>query len=215
MSLEPEQLFDVLTRFGLGKPSTSGFPGESAGLLSHHSNWRPISQATLAYGYGLSMTPLQLAQAYAIIAMGGLQRPVSLIRVEEPPIPRRVLRADVARDVLVMLETVVAPDGTGNAARVANYRVAGKTGTARKIAPGGYADNRFTAVFAGIAPASEPRLAVVVVIDDPRAGEYYGGIVAAPVFSAVAQGALRILAVAPDDFRPAAEATATLAARAP
>lgn len=213
MSLEPEQLYDVLTRFGLGRPSASGFPGEAGGLLSHHSNWRPISQATLAYGYGLSMTPLQLTQAYAIVAAGGLQRPVSLIRVEEPPIPRRVLREDVSQQVLAMLESVVGPAGTGAAANVANYRVAGKTGTARKIAPGGYADNRFVAVFAGLAPASAPRLAAVVVVDDPRAGEYYGGTVAAPVFSAVMEGALRILAVAPDNF-VIAESPTTLAATA-
>lgn len=211
MSLEPEQLYEVLTRFGLGRPSASGFPGEAGGLLSHHSNWRPISQATLAYGYGLSMTPLQLAQAYAIVGAGGLQRPVSLIRVEEPPIPRRVIREAVAQQVLAMLETVVGPAGTGAAANVANYRVAGKTGTARKIAPGGYADNRFVAVFAGLAPASAPRLAAVVVVDDPRAGEYYGGTVAAPVFSEVMEGALRILAVAPDNF-VVREGSTTLAA---
>lgn len=213
MSLEPEQLYDVLTRFGLGKPSASGFPGESAGLLSHYSNWRPISQATLAYGYGLSMTPLQLVQTYAIIGSGGLRRPVSLIRVDEPPIPRRVIREDVAQAVLAMLETVVGPGGTGAAANVRNYRVAGKTGTARKIAPGGYADNRFVAVFAGVAPASNPRLAAVVVVDDPRAGEYYGGAVSAPVFADIMEGALRILAVPPDDFHVDENRT-TLAARA-
>jgi cell division protein FtsI (penicillin-binding protein 3) len=212
MSLDPEQLYEVLIRFGLGKPSASGFPGESAGLLSHYSNWRPISQATLAYGYGLSMTPLQLAQAYAIIGAGGLQRPVSLIRVEAAPIPRRVIGADVAAEVLTMLESVVGPGGTGAAASVRNYRVAGKTGTARKIAPGGYADNRFVAVFAGLAPASNPRLAAVVVVDDPRAGEYYGGIVSAPVFAEVMEGALRVLAVPPDNF--VAEQPSTLTARA-
>lgn len=213
MSLDPEQLYDVLTRFGLGKPSASGFPGESAGLLSHYSNWRPISQATLAYGYGLSMTPLQLAQAYAIIGADGLQRPVSLIRVEQDPIPRRVIRADVARQVLGMLETVVGPQGTGGAANVRNYRVAGKTGTARKIAPGGYADNRFVAVFGGLAPASAPRLAAVVIVDDPRAGEYYGGTVSAPVFAEIMEGALRILAVPPDNFI-LEESPKTLTARA-
>jgi len=213
MSLEPEQLYDVLTRFGLGRPSASGFPGEAGGLLSHYSNWRPISQATLAYGYGLSMTPLQMAQAYAILADGGLQRPVSLIRVDEPPIPRRVIREDVAQQVLAMLEIAVGPGGTGAASNIANYRVAGKTGTARKIAPGGYAENRFVAVFAGLAPASAPRLATVVVVDDPRAGDYYGGAVAAPVFSEVMEGALRILAVAPDNFI-SGDTRTTLTARA-
>ena len=215
MSLEPEQLFDVLSRFGLGRPSASGYPGESGGLLSHYSNWRPISQATLAYGYGLSMTSLQLAQAYAVIGTGGLHRPVSLIRVSEAPIPRRVISAATSTAVLVMLEDVVGPQGTGLQAAVSGYRIAGKTGTARKFAPGGYAEDRYTAVFAGIAPVSNPRLAVVVVIDDPSAGEYYGGAVAAPVFSEVAAGALRILAVPPDNLplRSRAETT-TIAANA-
>ncbi len=214
MSLEADQLYDILTRFGIGRPSASGFPGESAGLLSHHANWRPISQATIAYGYGLSMTPLQLAQAYAILGAGGLQRPISLLRVDEAPIPRRVISESAALDVLAMLETVVEPGGTGSQAAVLNYRVAGKTGTARKIAPGGYADDRYTAVFAGIAPASAPRLAAVVVVDDPRGGEYYGGTVAAPVFAAVMEGALRVMAIAPDQFEDRERAT-TLAASAP
>lgn len=214
MSLEADQLYDILTRFGIGRPSASGFPGESAGLLSHHANWRPISQATIAYGYGLSMTPLQLAQAYAILGSGGLQRPVSLLRVDEAPIPRRVISEAAALDVLAMLETVVEPGGTGGQAAVLNYRVAGKTGTARKIAPGGYADDRYTAVFAGIAPASAPRLAAVVVVDDPRAGEYYGGTVAAPVFAAVMEGALRVMSIAPDQFEDRERST-TLAASAP
>ena len=212
MSLDAEQLYDVLARFGLGKPSASGFPGESAGLLSHHSNWRPISQATLAYGYGLSLTPLQLAQAYAILGAGGVMRPVSLLRVSEAPIPRRVIAPEHAAAVLEMLEAVVAPDGTGRLAGVPGYRIAGKTGTARKFAPGGYAEDRYTAVFAGLAPASRPRLAVVVVVDDPGAGDYYGGIVAAPVFARVVDGALRILAVPPDDFAPHRRADVTLAA---
>jgi cell division protein FtsI (penicillin-binding protein 3) len=203
MSLEPELLYEVLSRFGLGRLSASEFPGESAGLLSHYSNWRPISQATLAYGYGLSLTPLQLAQAYAVLGAGGVLRPVSLLRVTEAPIPRRVIEPEHAAAVLAMLETVVAPDGTGRLASVPGYRIAGKTGTSRKFAPGGYAEDSYTAVFAGIAPASRPRLAVVVIVDDPSAGEYYGGKVAAPVFAEVVNGALRILAVPPDDFNPA------------
>ena len=201
MSLQPESLYSVLSGLGLGRLSASGFPGESAGLLSHYSNWRPISQATLAYGYGLSVTPLQLAQAYAIIAAGGLHRPVSLLRIDQTPIARRIISEDTAGAVLKMLEAVVSSDeGTGKRAAVPGYRVAGKTGTVRKFAPGGYADNRYTALFAGIAPVSDPRLAIVVVVDDPRGGEYYGGHVAAPVFSTIAQGALRILAIPPDNF---------------
>jgi len=201
MSLPSDSLYAVLSGFGLGRLSASGFPGESAGLLSHHSNWRPISQATLAFGYGLSVTPLQLAQAYAIIAADGLHRPVSLLRIDRPPIVRRVISEDTARDVLAMLEAVVTSgEGTGKRAAVPGYRVAGKTGTARKVVSGGYSEDHHTALFAGIAPVSRPRLAIVVVVDDPSNGEYYGGELAAPVFSNIAQGALRILAVPPDNF---------------
>jgi cell division protein FtsI (penicillin-binding protein 3) len=214
MSLQPESLYSVLSGFGFGRLSASGFPGESAGILSHHSNWRPISQATLAYGYGLSVTPLQLAQAYSIIAAGGLHRPVSLLRADQTPIARRVISEDTASAVLSMLEAVVGSDeGTGKRAAVPGYRVAGKTGTVRKFTPGGYADDRYTALFAGIAPVSKPRIAIVVVVDDPRGGEYYGGHVAAPVFSKIAQGALRILAVPPDNFpRPGSLGTRLAAA---
>jgi cell division protein FtsI (penicillin-binding protein 3) len=214
MSLPAETLYDVLSGFGLGRPSGSGFPGESAGLLSHYSNWRPISQATLAYGYGLSLTPLQLAQAYGIIAAGGLHHPVSLIRLDQEPIARRVIKVDTAGAVMSMLEAVVGEGGTGQRATVAGYRVAGKTGTVKKFAPGGYSEDRYIAVFSGIAPATRPRLAVVVVIDDPSNGEYYGGVLAAPVFSRVVEGALRILAIPPDNFaRPSA--TTKLAASRP
>jgi cell division protein FtsI (penicillin-binding protein 3) len=201
MSLPSEQLWTVLTRFGLGRVTASGFPGESAGLLSHYENWRPIAKATLAYGYGLSVTPLQLAQAYAALGAGGVLRPVSLLRIDSPPIGRKVVSADSAKAVVAMLEQVITPEGTGIRAAVPGYRVAGKTGTARKFAIGGYSEDRYTAVFAGLAPASRPRLAVVVVVDEPRAGAYYGGEVAAPVFSKVVEGAMRILAIPPDDVR--------------
>ncbi len=198
MSLEPQQLWESLSRFGVGRPSASGFPGESAGLLSHYVNWRPISQATLAFGYGLSMTALQLGQAYAVLGSGGLHRPVSLIRLERPPIARRVTTAPTARTTLGMLEMVVAEGGTGTRAAVTGYRIGGKTGTARKTGVGGYDENRHTAVFAGIAPLSAPRIATVVVIDEPSGEEYYGGEVAAPVFSEIVAATLRVLAIAPD-----------------
>jgi len=213
MSLPAETLYNVLSGFGLGRLSGSGFPGESAGLLSHYSNWRPISQATLAYGYGLSLTPLQLAQAYATIASGGLQHPVSLLRLEQTPIARRVIKAQTAGAVMSMLEAVVSDKGTGRRAMVAGYRVAGKTGTVKKFAPGGYAEDRYIALFSGIAPATRPRLAVVVVIDDPSNGEYYGGVVAAPVFSNVVEGALRILAIPPDNFMRPSGTTKLVASR--
>ncbi len=216
MSLEPEQLHAVLSGFGVGRLSATGFPGESAGLLPRHENWRPISQATLAYGYGVSMTPLQLAQAYAVLASGGLSRPVSLLRVEQPPIARRVISAGTAHAVVQMLEAVIAPGGTGLRAAVSGYRVAGKTGTARKLTATGYADDRYTAVFAGVLPASRPRLSIVVIVDDPRGRSYYGGDVAAPVFASIAAGAMRLLAVPPDAAVPApAEQRRTLAANLP
>jgi cell division protein FtsI (penicillin-binding protein 3) len=202
LSMESEDLWSVLSDFGLGRPSSSGFPGESAGVMSHYRNWRPIGQATLAYGYGISVTPLQLAQAYAVIASEGLQRPVSLLRLDSPPIPRRIISAATANSVLGMMEQVVSEEGTGMAAAVPNYRVAGKTGTTRKFTSGGYSADRYTAVFAGVAPVSNPRLAVVVVIDEPDGVSYYGGKVAAPVFSRIVADAVRILAIPPDAIRP-------------
>ncbi len=198
LKLDKEMLWNTLSHFGAGRLTSSGYPGESAGMLPPFQGWRPIGQATMAFGYGLSMTPLQLAQAYSVLAGDGLYRPVSLVRVEKPPIARRVVSPETARRVIAMLEHVVSEGGTGLKATVTGYRVAGKTGTARKSGAGGYSDDRHTAVFAGIVPATAPRLVIVVVVDEPQGGVYYGGDVAAPVFSAVAAGALRILAVPPD-----------------
>jgi cell division protein FtsI (penicillin-binding protein 3) len=216
MKLDKEMLWNTLSRFGAGRLTSSGYPGESAGMLPPFQGWRPIGQATMAFGYGLSMTPLQLAQAYSVLAGDGLHRPVSLVRVEKPPIARRVVSPETARNVINMLEQVVSEEGTGLKATVTGYRVAGKTGTARKSSAGGYADNRHTAVFAGLVPATAPRLVIVVVVDEPQGGVYYGGDVAAPVFSAIASGALRILAVPPDDVDAAASRPPTrLAASVP
>ena len=198
LSLEPKSIWGTLDRLGFGQVTASGFPGESAGLLSNYSHWRPISIATLAYGYGLSVTPLQLAQAYATVGAYGLRRPASLLRVDEPVAGERVLDPAVCRSLLGLLEAVVAPEGTGVRAQVAGYRVAGKTGTAWKSLAGTYSKDDYVAVFGGVAPATHPRLAAVVVIDEPSAGKYYGGDVAAPVFSAVMGGALRLMGVAPD-----------------
>ncbi|CAN5280025.1 peptidoglycan D,D-transpeptidase FtsI [soil metagenome] len=215
LSLHPEYLYAVLARFGLGRLTDSAFPGESAGLLSHHSHWRRIGQATLAYGYGLSATPLQLAQAYAVLGANGTRRPVSLLKADAAPSPERVIAQNTARTVVQMLETVVSDEGTGAQAAVAGYRIAGKTGTAWKHEAGGYSRDRYTAVFAGLAPASAPRLAVVVVIDEPSGDQYYGGDVAAPVFAAVMTDALRLLAVPPDALPIVEPATrSTVAARA-
>ena len=198
LELDQENLWSALSRFGIGRLTDSGFPGESAGVLNDPQHWRPVGQATLAYGYGLSVTPLQLAQAYAVIAADGVRRPVSLVALEEAPSGDRAISKKTARALNGMLETVVSPIGTGHRAAITNFRVAGKTGTARKSGVGGYSEDRYLAVFGGFAPATQPKLVAVVVIDEPRGGAYYGGEVAAPVFARILSGALRLLAVPPD-----------------
>jgi cell division protein FtsI (penicillin-binding protein 3) len=198
MSLQPDQLWQTMTRFGLGSLTSSSFPGESAGLLTHFSNWKPISQATLAYGYGVSVTALQLAQAYAALGNGGRLYPMSLVALEAPIDGEQVIAPDTAAAVRRMLEEVVRPGGTGTKAAVPGYRVAGKTGTALKFAAGGYSEDKHISIFAGLAPASDPQLAAVVVIDEPSGELYYGSDVAAPVFADVMTESLRLLAVPPD-----------------
>ena len=198
MTLPAEQLWDSLTKFGLGEMTGSGFPGESAGMLTHYSHWRPISQATIAYGYGISVTPLQLVQAYAAIGNDGIMQPVSLFAIDGPSGGNRIMSSDTAVAVRRMLEEVVRPGGTGAKASVSGYRVAGKTGTAWKFAKGGYSQDKYISIFAGLAPASNPRLAMVVVIDEPGGELYYGSDVAAPVFANIMSESLRLLAVAPD-----------------
>jgi cell division protein FtsI (penicillin-binding protein 3) len=202
LSLQPQQMWTALDEFGFGRVTGSGFPGESAGILTSHQHWRSIGQATMSYGYGLSVTPLQLAQAYAVLGSGGIRRPVSLRRLDVAPEGERVLDETVARELVTMMEAVVSDAGTARRARVMGYRVAGKTGTAWKASEtGGYSTNKYMAVFGGVVPASNPRLAAVVIIDEPTGGAYYGGEVAAPVFSAVMSGALRLLAIPPDDLQ--------------
>ncbi|HEX6993182.1 MAG TPA: penicillin-binding transpeptidase domain-containing protein [Gammaproteobacteria bacterium] len=198
LEMEPDYMWSVLSGFGIGRLTQSGFPGESAGVLRDPQHWRPIEQATMSYGYGLSVTTLQLARAYAAIAAGGVIRPVTFLAVDEPPEGTRVVSERTARAVITMLEAVVGPEGTGRRAAVDNYRIAGKTGTAWKSSDGGYSRNRYTAWFAGLAPASAPRLVVVVMLDEPSGGAYYGGEVAAPVFANIVSAALRLLAVPPD-----------------
>ena len=199
LSLPAEDIWSLLTELGFGAQTYSGFPGEASGLLSHHGGWNAIETATLSFGYGVSVTPLQLAQAYAVLATGGIKRSVTFLREGEVTEERRVLPAAVARQVLDMLEQAVGPNGTAPQARVAGYRVAGKTGTAKKSNAGGYSSKKYLAIFAGMAPASDPRFVMVVMVDEPSNGKYYGGQVAAPVFSTVMAGALRLMAVPPDD----------------
>jgi cell division protein FtsI (penicillin-binding protein 3) len=198
LDLEPEHMWDTYNRFGFGDVTGSGFPGESAGVLRNHRRWRRVEQATLSYGYGISVTVLQLAEAFAALAdEGRLRRPSLVMGAANPP--TSILDPTIAGQVAAMLETVTGPEGTGKAARVSNYRVAGKTGTSRKASASGYA-SRYIASFAGFAPVSDPRLVAVVVVNDPSGDAYYGGLVAAPLFSTVMEGALRLLNVPPDDY---------------
>lgn len=198
LKLEPEYLWRSFGRLGLGRPTDSNFPGEVAGQLPYHDGWSRFEQATHSFGYGLSVTALQLAQAYAILASDGIHRPVSLLKLDASPAGERIFTADTAKALRRMMETVVSAEGTAQRAMVEGYRVAGKTGTVKKSVAGGYAKKRYQAVFAGMIPAARPRLVMVVMIDEPRGKEYYGGLVAAPVFSRVMSGAMRLLNVPPD-----------------
>jgi len=201
MTLSPKSMWSTLNAFGFGQVSGSGFPGESAGLLNDPSHWSRINQATMSYGYGLAVTPLQLAHAYATLGAGGIARPVTLRRADQPVAGQRVVDEHVARELLSMMEAVVSQDGTGKSAALAGYRVAGKTGTAWKLSENGYGtdgDRKYMATFGGVVPASRPKLAAIVVIDEPGGQLFYAGDVAAPVFANVMAGALRLLGVPPD-----------------
>jgi len=198
LDLDEQAVFDVFQRMGFGVGTGSGFPGESGGYMPNHANWKPIERVNFAFGYGLSVTPLQLAQAYAVLASDGVKHPVSLLRVNETQDSKVVLSAKISRQIVGMLKTVTEKGGTGTLAQVENYSVAGKTGTVHKVGKSGYADDRYRALFAGMAPADDPRLVGVVIIDEPGRDKYYGGEAAAPVFSKVMAGALRMLEVAPD-----------------
>ncbi|HFD78770.1 MAG TPA: penicillin-binding protein 2 [Gammaproteobacteria bacterium] len=200
LSLTAEDLWRGFSGAGFGLATASGFPGEANGYLADFHRWRDIERATLSYGYGLSVTALQLAQAYAVFANDGYRLPVSLLRREQPGEAQRVYSPAVARSVRKMMEAVVKEGGTAPLAAVKGYRVAGKTGTVHKSVDGGYARHRYVAVFAGMAPASAPRLVTVVVIDEPSNGKHFGGQVAGPVFSRIMAGALRLLNVTPDDL---------------
>ncbi len=200
LALGPEKIWQVYSNIGFGQSTGSGFPGEASGLLNDYNSWSEVELATMSFGHGIAVTAIQLAQAYSVLAAKGLLRPISFQKVEEPVIGKQVLPARVVENVNLMLETVVQEGGTGLRAAVKGYRIAGKTGTAHKAIAGGYAEDRYMSIFAGMAPVSRPRLVMVIALDEPQSGEHYGGLVAAPVFSSVMQGALRILNVAPDDM---------------
>jgi cell division protein FtsI (penicillin-binding protein 3) len=195
LALEREDLWRFFQRAGFGAPPGLGFPGEAAGKLRPADSWRPIEQATMAYGHGISVSLMQLARAYTMFARDGEIIPVTLLKSPTPVAGRRVLSAQTAREMRAMLELAVQPGGTAPRARIMGWRVAGKTGTAHKQENGGYAADRYIASFVGLAPASRPRVVIAVMIDEPSAGQYFGGVVAAPVFAQVARGALRALGV--------------------
>jgi len=198
LSIPREDLWVSLLSLGFRATTDSGFPGEATGHLPDYDRWNEFEQATLSFGYGISVTPLQLARAYATLASDGISRPVTLERSYGKTEGFRVFKASTAIAVRSMLESVVSSEGTAPAAGIKGYRVAGKTGTVRKSIAGGYSEDKFFSVFAGMAPASDPRLVAVVVVDEPSAGKYYGGQVAAPLFSKVMGGALRLMNISPD-----------------
>lgn len=198
LSLTKERLWDIISKAGFGQPTGSGLPAESSGLVNPPKKWFKMDQAALSFGYGISVTTLQLARAYVAIANDGLLPPISMLKRKTEPEYTRAFSAETAGQLRSMLELAVSTHGTGSAARVRHYRVAGKTGTVHKLTADGYAEDHYVALFAGMVPASNPRLVMVVVVDDPQAGKYFGGQVAAPIFSRVMTGALRVLNIAPD-----------------
>jgi cell division protein FtsI (penicillin-binding protein 3) len=199
LAMEPQLLWRMFARLGFGAITDTGFPGEVPGQLKDYRSWREMDRVTMAFGYGISMTTLQLAQAYMAFATDGVWQPLTLEKGADAPEGRRVMGVETAKQVRAMLEEVVR-GGTGRQAGVSGYRVAGKTGTAHKTAGRGYEEDHYRALFAGILPGSQPRLVAAVMIDDPTNGKYYGGEVAAPVFAAIMRDAVRLLDIPPDDI---------------
>lgn len=197
LGLPRQQLSNLLHRMGFGEITGIGFPGEQSGFLPEHAPWGAFTLATLSFGYGLSVTPMQLARAYAILANHGVKIPVSLLKITEPKMGEQVIPAKVANEMLDLLETVVYK-GVGRKAQIVGYRVAGKTGTSIKAGNKGYEKHHYNSSFVGIAPVSNPRLVVAVVIHEPQGKNYLGAVVSAPIFKEIMEGALRTLAIAPD-----------------
>ena len=197
---------EFMTALGFGQPTGIGFPGEQRGHFPRTEKISAFDYATTFYGYGVSTSALQLAHAYATIANDGVEVPLSLLKVDEPPEGKRVMSEKTARAVQKMLEAVVGDGGTGRRANTESYTVAGKTGTSHKVRKGGgYAEKNYRGIFAGYAPAHDPRIAMVVVVDDPKGSEYYGGLVAAPPFSKIADWSLKMLGVLPDKIAKSGE----------
>lgn len=201
LELDPNTTRGLFERVGFGEPIGSGFPGEIVGELPGHRTWDPVTQATFAFGYGLSASSLQMARAYSVLASDGLRKEISLVALDEAPETVRVVEAGITQDVRQMLQAAAGASGTGKRASIDGYSVGGKTGTLHKVkAGGGYDEDRYMSVFAGLSPVDNPRLVTIVVIDEPQDGDYFGGLVAAPVFSEVTGNALRLLQVTPDQL---------------
>ncbi|KTS75099.1 peptidoglycan glycosyltransferase FtsI [Pantoea stewartii] len=198
LAMPSSALVETYSRFGLGKPTNLGLVGESSGLYPKKQRWSDIERATFSFGYGLMVTPLQLARVYATIGSFGIARPLSITKVDPPVGGERVFPEALVKTVVHMMESVALPGGGGVKAAIKGYRVAIKTGTAKKVGPDGRYVNKYIAYTAGVAPASRPRFALVVVINDPQAGKYYGGAVSAPVFGAIMGGVLRTMNIEPD-----------------
>ena len=198
LSLPLDALWQKLDSLGLGRITSSGFPGESPGRLPFERQWRPFAVATMSFGYGLSVTTLQLAQLYATLGNDGIEVPVTFLKTDHPPVGKQIMQPKTAKQILKMLETVVEPGGTAVKARVPGYWVAGKTGTSRIVGKYGYERHHHNAVFAGVAPASDPKIVVVVFVHDPQGKLYYAGDVAAPIFAKIMGGTLRTLDISPD-----------------
>jgi cell division protein FtsI (penicillin-binding protein 3) len=198
MEMKSEDYWRMLSRLGFGAAPESGFPGEAGGRLRPYDSWRPIEKATMAFGHGISVSLLQLARAYSVFANDGVLAPLTMVKRRDAVIGQRVMSEETAREVRQMLELVTQEGGTAPQARVVGYRVAGKTGTAHKLVGGRYAPDKYIASFVGMAPASKPRLVAAVMIDEPGGKQYYGGLVAGPVFSKIMAGAMRFMALPPD-----------------
>ena len=198
LAMPVQRVVDTYRRFGFGQPTELGLTGESQGVMPQRRYWSDLDRATFAFGYGLMVTPLQLAHVYATIGSFGLYRPLSITRIDPPVIGKRVMSEALVRQVAHMMESVALPGGGGTKAAVRDYRVAVKTGTAKKIGADGKYVDKYVAYTAGVAPASNPKFALVVVINDPQNGAYYGGAVSAPVFSQIMGDVLRLENVKPD-----------------
>jgi len=199
LDIGKQRLWEILTHVGFGQYSGSALPGESTGILRDPENWVTMDNAVMSFGYGISVTPVQLARAYTALANGGDLVQLTMLPDQNPVVTRNVISARTARQITNMLELAAGEHGTGNAAQVRYYRVAGKTGTVHKLIDGKYSENNYVALFAGVAPVTNPRLVMVVTIDDPRDGKYYGGQIAAPVFARVMAGTMRLLNIPPDN----------------